>query len=136
MLPYITSVAQRYHARADWLVIDNIMPRMLLVYPGQTKEVIQHSVCVITSATGEQYIADFTIEQFGYDGTMWFTKRSDYHRLVCSVYGGFSADDEWYEWMDGLTDDARDQTFLYKACQAARKACSVVGTEAFEKLKG
>jgi hypothetical protein len=136
MLPYITPVVQKYHARADWLVIDNVVPRITLVYPGQKVEAIQHSVCLITSATGKQYIADFTIEQFGYDGSMWFTKRSDYHRLVCSGYGGLSADDEWYEWMDGLTDDGSDQTFLYKACQAARKACGMVGTKPFERLKG
>jgi hypothetical protein len=113
MLLYITPVVQKYHARADWLIIDNIIPRMLLVLPGQTMEGIQHSVCVITSATGEQYIADFTIGQFGYDRSMWFTKRSDYHRLVCSGYGEFSVNDEWYEWMDGLTDDTGDQTVLY-----------------------
>jgi hypothetical protein len=136
MLPYITPVVQKYHARADWLVIDNVVPRITLVYPGQKVEAIQHSVCLVTSATGKQYIANFTIEQFGYDGSMWFTKRSDYHRLVCSGYGGLSADDEWFEWMNGLTDDGSDQTFLYKACQAARKACGMVGTKPFERLKG
>jgi hypothetical protein len=37
-----------------------------------------HFVFCITSVRGEQFIADFTIEQFGYHGTDWFTKQTEY----------------------------------------------------------
>lgn len=139
MLPYITEAVYKHRGRADWIVINDLIPRVLYVSPDHEVEVGKHSVCVITSATGEQYVADFTIEQFGYDSAMWFMKRIDYHKWVCNGGCGISASEDWYEWMDMLTGDVEEQPFLYNIWQATRKACGVVGVvgaKAFEELQG
>jgi hypothetical protein len=95
MLTYIIQAVQKVYGRADGVVIDNVVPRMMLAYPGDEPAVCNHSVCIITSASGEQqYIADFTLEQFGYESESWFLKRSDYHDLVCSEFGRLCIDEE------------------------------------------
>lgn len=128
MLPCITQAVQQVHGRADGIVIKNVVSRMLLTYPLVKPAVCEHSVCIIASTSGEQYIADFTLEQFGFASDMWLMKRSDYHDLVCSGFGGVCIDEEWHAEMERLTSDVQDQLFLYKACQATRKACGVVET--------
>ncbi|KAH3907597.1 hypothetical protein HBI56_179770 [Parastagonospora nodorum] len=109
---------------------------MMLAYSGDEPAVCNHSVCIITSASGEQqYIADFTLEQFGCESESRSLKRSDYHDLVCSEFGGVCIGEEWYAEMERLTSDVQDEPFLYKVCQATRKTCGVVGTTSFEKLR-
>jgi hypothetical protein len=41
---------------------------------------VRYSVFLITSKTRQQFIADFTIEQFGFKPRMWFIKKEDYVR--------------------------------------------------------
>ena len=136
MLPYIKQAVQKVHGRADGIIISNVVPRMLLLYPHMGRVVCEHSVCIIASASGEQYIADFTLEQFGFDPDMWLMKRSDYHDLVCSGLSGVCIDEEWYADMERLTSDVQNEPLLYNICQATRRACGVVGTTSFEKLRG
>jgi hypothetical protein len=92
-------------------------------------------VCIVTSAGGEQYIADSTIEQFGFDAEMWFMNRSEYHALVCGG-GGVKVADAWcYDDMHDMTSDVLEKPILYKICQATRKACGVIGDETFSTLQ-
>jgi hypothetical protein len=67
-------------ANIEWhTVISN--PRIVFHY-STSKPVpkVRHSVFLITSKTEQQFIADFTIEQFGFKPQMWFMKKEGYVR--------------------------------------------------------
>jgi hypothetical protein len=81
LLPYLTIALQKLRACADWLVVDASPKCMFHYFPEQVQQGL-HSVFIITSATGNQYIADFTLEQFGFDANMWFMKKNDYYDQV------------------------------------------------------
>ena len=57
-------------ARADWLNVD-IAPKFLLTFAGEKVEKFAHLVMDVTTSCGNQYIVDFTLEQFGYDRGDW-----------------------------------------------------------------
>jgi hypothetical protein len=88
-----------------------------------------HSVCIVRSATGEQYIADFTIEQFGYPVDMWFMRWSEYRDKVCED-GGELADEEWAEY----TEEMSEGDDLYVLMHALREACRCVGDTIFRTV--
>ncbi|KAF2250068.1 hypothetical protein BU26DRAFT_563949 [Trematosphaeria pertusa] len=64
-------------ARADWLSVD-IAPKFLLNFAGDRIEKLAHSVMAVTTSCGNQYIVDFTIEQFGYDCGEWLMPEQVY----------------------------------------------------------
>jgi hypothetical protein len=41
----------------------------------------------ITTAAGNEYVADFTIEQFGFEGDMWFVTKAEYVEKVIDWMG-------------------------------------------------
>lgn len=66
------------NAKIEWFAVD-AKPLILFhwcYYPLQLK--VRHSVFSITTKSGEEYIADFTIEQFGYPSAMWFMEKKEY----------------------------------------------------------
>ncbi|KAF2819205.1 hypothetical protein CC86DRAFT_432269 [Ophiobolus disseminans] len=69
------------HARVDWLIV-TVTPQILLHYSQNPAALHVHSVILVTSASGNQYIADFSIEQFGFDTEMWFMPRVQYEQRV------------------------------------------------------
>ncbi|KAF2865818.1 hypothetical protein BDV95DRAFT_651916 [Massariosphaeria phaeospora] len=74
-------------ARVEWLRLIPL-PRFIVHSSDEPPQVYTHSVFAITSASGAQYIADFTIEQFGFDRSMWFMTCSDYMEQ-CSEDGNW-----------------------------------------------
>lgn len=59
-----------------------MQPKVLLQDAATSEpEVCQHSYLLITSATGRQYVADFTLEQFGFETEMWFCVREEYEAM-------------------------------------------------------
>jgi hypothetical protein len=67
-------------ATVDWLMIVSVRPLSILHYSDEEPVTrnARHSVLAITTASREQYIADFTLEQFGYPAGLWFLERAEY----------------------------------------------------------
>jgi hypothetical protein len=54
-------------------------PRIVFHWADQKPDPkVRYSAFFITTRSGEQFIADFTIEQFGFEPGMWFMKRENY----------------------------------------------------------
>ncbi|KAG9381729.1 hypothetical protein A1F94_007383 [Pyrenophora tritici-repentis] len=71
-LRYLEASLARYGATVKWFTV---MIRPYAIFHRQHEAPaadIRHSVFEITARSGYQYIADFTIEQFGYPSDMWF----------------------------------------------------------------
>jgi len=76
MIESINSKLQGFGAKAEWLLV-HARAKFLLKY-SENDTTPWHSVFGITSANGAQFIADFTIEQFGHSRHSWFLTQSDY----------------------------------------------------------
>ena len=79
-LPHLSDNLREIGARVDWVVVDAI-PYKIFHYEHEDPTDPQHSVFSITTCSGNQFIADFTIEQFGYDAECWFSRKSAYLEL-------------------------------------------------------
>jgi hypothetical protein len=77
MLRPICTRLRTVGARVDWLIVSPA-PQLLLHFEDEKVETPAHSVLSVTCRNGEQYIADFTIEQFGYPSAAWFMAQNDY----------------------------------------------------------
>jgi len=80
LLCWIRDALRPTGATVDWLMIVSVRPLSILHYSDEEPVTRngRHSVLAITTASGEQYIADFTIEQFGYPAELWFLQKADY----------------------------------------------------------
>ncbi|KAH9872923.1 hypothetical protein J1614_005318 [Plenodomus biglobosus] len=77
-LPHLTNVLQQINARADWLIVE-LQPHFLLRFAGyELPEHQAHSTFSITTSSGEQFVADFTMEQFGFHPQYWLSSKTDY----------------------------------------------------------
>ncbi|KAI8940656.1 hypothetical protein NX059_001926 [Plenodomus lindquistii] len=76
LLPHVTDILQKINARVDWLTVD-FQPLFQLRDEGSNFSG-SHSILSITTSSGEQFIPDFTIEQFGYHERYWLTSKPDY----------------------------------------------------------
>jgi hypothetical protein len=77
-LRYIEYALWRTGAVTQWLTLST-KPRVVFHFGGvEPNPTVRHSVFGITSAHGYEFIADFTIEQFGFEPEMWFTTRKEY----------------------------------------------------------
>jgi hypothetical protein len=74
-------------ATVQWLTV-RASPRFILRYVSSDSKQPIHSVTCITTKSGAQFVADFTIEQFGYDEDYWFTELPDYLAL-CTIDGKY-----------------------------------------------
>lgn len=110
--PHVTDALQKIGARVDWLVVD-AEPHILIHYSSEGLSEPIHSVFGITSSSGQQFIADFTIEQFGYEDDCWFSKKSDYLHH-CTKDGNFrlAADDEVADLEEDVPRNAHMSSFV------------------------
>ncbi|KAF2128683.1 hypothetical protein P153DRAFT_386798 [Dothidotthia symphoricarpi CBS 119687] len=93
-LKHIAKSLQTIGARVDWLFVKP-NPLMLIHYSDTEPDTPNHSVFIITSQQGERFIADFTIEQFGYPSDWWFKKLGDYiGNCAKNINGWWSAADD------------------------------------------
>ncbi|EFQ89617.1 hypothetical protein PTT_14049 [Pyrenophora teres f. teres 0-1] len=77
-LMYLERALARYGATVKWLTVKT-RPYVLFHRQYERPDAdVRHSVFEITARSGNQYIADFTIEQFGYPGYMWFMNKTVY----------------------------------------------------------
>jgi hypothetical protein len=68
-------------AKVSWLLIKprvKFLLRTAASYAHGKQGAAIHSILSITTASGEEYIADFTIEQFGHPKRDWLMKKSKY----------------------------------------------------------
>jgi hypothetical protein len=72
-------------AQIEWLEVQ-VSLRIMIHYSNQTLDSSIHSVSCITARTGEKFVTDFTVEQFGYDDTFWFMKK-DEDLTACTTNG-------------------------------------------------
>jgi hypothetical protein len=69
----------------EWLVLVP-KPRVLFAIEGDPFHLCQHSVLLINDTTEKiEYVADFTIEQFGHDASEWFQRRDTYIKYYCAT---------------------------------------------------
>ena len=76
-LPLIANALQKIGALVGWgLVLAK--PLFLLHYAETKFSEPMHSMLYIRAASGEEFVADLSIEQFGHSGDTWFTTGIEY----------------------------------------------------------
>lgn len=76
-LYYLSLRVRGMGAKIEWLTV-RAKPRILFHLYGRPLTLrVRHSVFSITTVSGRGYIADFTIEQFGYPSSMWFMRMEE-----------------------------------------------------------
>jgi hypothetical protein len=84
-LRYLSPLLEKIGAEIEWLTVCS-NPRVVFHWSNRKPDPrVRHSVFLITAKSGEQFVADFTVEQFGFGPEMWFTKREEYAR-ACTLY--------------------------------------------------
>jgi hypothetical protein len=82
-LIYLEPLLKKIGARVEWLAVCP-NPRMVFHWAESIPlPEVRHSVFYITAKTGETFVADFTIEQFGFGEDMWFLPAKEYMQ-VCT----------------------------------------------------
>lgn len=129
-LPHVTDSLRKFGARVGWLVV-HAKPRILIHYSSEHLGEPIHSVFGITSSRGEQFIADFTIEQFGYEADCWFSRKSDYLHH-CTQDGKFrlAADDEVAE----LEEVTASNTHMSSVVETAKTVYEQLNWKTYEDL--
>ncbi|KAJ4366763.1 hypothetical protein N0V83_007288 [Neocucurbitaria cava] len=130
-LPHITDALQKIDARVDWLC-GYIKPRILIHYSDMDLEkVAMHSMFGITCSSGEQYIADFTIEQFGHDDDCWFTLKPDYlDRFVEDGDLRIATDDE----IVVTEEDVAGDEFMSSLVVTVKTICEEIDWKVYDGL--
>ena len=129
----ISAQLQKLGARADWLLV-SAAPRMLLHFDDKDPEICRHSVLAVTSKGGEQYIADFTVEQFGYPEEYWFMKKADYMEQ-CTRDGHWRlAGDDDLKAADQGAEDELEGDISTRLDNKVRETCRGLDWEKLEKL--
>lgn len=77
-LTYLEPVFRKFGAKIEWFAVGANPMVLFHSLPRPAQLNIRHSVFSITTARGEEFIADFTIEQFGFPGSSWFTQKTAY----------------------------------------------------------
>ncbi|KAF1915657.1 hypothetical protein BDU57DRAFT_279491 [Ampelomyces quisqualis] len=116
-------------ARVSWVVVCGV-PRFLVRYGFEEAGLSFHSVCLVSTAGGEEFVADFTLEQFGYPQDRWFMRWDEYRDGMCEDEGKV-ADQEWVDFTEKLSQGEN----LYVLRQALNEACKCVGDEVFRGLE-
>ncbi len=78
---YLEPALEGFGATVNWLAVE---AKSHTVYhlEGRAPDVhVRHSVFSITTRFGEEYIADFTIEQLGFPSGWWLMRRRDYEDM-------------------------------------------------------
>jgi hypothetical protein len=82
-LVYLEPLLAKIGARVEWLAVCP-KPRVVFHWAGSTPVPdVRHSVFYITAKTGETFVADFTVEQFGFSEDIWFLP-ADKYMQVCT----------------------------------------------------
>lgn len=68
-------------AKVDWVIVSPQV-KFYLVRPHEEPGSTWHSMFSITSRSGEMYVVDYTLEQFGHHPDNWFLKESEYRDRV------------------------------------------------------
>ncbi|CAG5174273.1 uncharacterized protein ALTATR162_LOCUS7755 [Alternaria atra] len=77
-LCYLEPLLSRVGATVIWLAVQ-AKPHWVIHWEGERPyPLVRHSVFSITTRSGDEYIADFTIEQFGFASEYWLMRKRDY----------------------------------------------------------
>jgi hypothetical protein len=129
-LPYLTTALQKICARVAWLVVGATSKCMFHYFPDEVRQGL-HSVFIVTSTTGNQYIADFTLEQFDFEANMWFVKENDYYDQVTDKQYWRLADQDCVEEIEGSI--ARHSAML-STLLAVQEVAGYVDKAEYEEL--
>ncbi|KAF1973626.1 hypothetical protein BU23DRAFT_639334 [Bimuria novae-zelandiae CBS 107.79] len=117
--------------QAQWIIVSGVKQKVKFQQSGKGKEP-RHSAFLITvpSADGEaRFIADFTVEQFGYGSGMWFGPEVEYVAAVTEggeyVVADMEAELASNKW-DGEQKKGQDRL---------RRICEELRWEGVEKLE-
>jgi hypothetical protein len=129
-LPRVADALQPLGARVEWLEV-RAHPRIMIRYPDQPLDSPIHSVFCITAKTGEQFVADFTVEQFGYDDTCWFMNKDEY-LAVCTTNGQcrVATDSQ----IASVAQDHADNSYENGLTETLRAVCDNLGWSTFGNI--
>lgn len=110
----------------EWMSL-NVTPKLRIRSKMNREEQPDHSALCLTvpcAAAPDRYltlVADFTIEQFGFDRNHWFMAKDDYFSAVCANNAykmkRFEEQDEKIEWGP---DHSKGQDRIRKVCEELR----------------
>jgi hypothetical protein len=77
---YLSPLMDAIGVKIEWLAVLS-RPRVVFHFSHQEPNPgVRHSVFLITARSRRQFIADFTVEQFGFETCMWFMDKDEYVR--------------------------------------------------------
>jgi hypothetical protein len=117
-------------ATVQWLTV-RASPRFILRYASSDSKQPIHSVTCITTKSGAQFVADFTVEQFGYDEHYWFTELPDYLAL-CTMDGKYHVTTD-KEIVENAADIATSN-YEHAMTTLFRRACDAIDWPVVEAL--
>ncbi|KAH8727721.1 hypothetical protein GQ44DRAFT_824560 [Phaeosphaeriaceae sp. PMI808] len=82
LIPYLGIALREISAGIGWIT-SKVYPWIVLTHGNEDVETFRHSAMVIISSTGSVYVADFTLEQFGFGSEQWFWDWDSYVEQVC-----------------------------------------------------
>ncbi|CAO2649216.1 Nn.00g066010.m01.CDS01 [Neocucurbitaria sp. VM-36] len=129
-LPYIADALHKIDARVDWLT-GYMKPRSIIHYSDEELVEPLHSVFSVTTSNGKQFIADFTIEQFGYTDECWFSRKSEF--LDYFTKDGqlrLAADHE----ILGMEEEVSDDAHMSGLVETAKVICEEIDWKIYEQL--
>ncbi|KNG44083.1 hypothetical protein DDE82_002166 [Stemphylium lycopersici] len=83
-LIYLEPLLREVGAKVEWFAVGAKPMVLFHSLPRPAQLYIRHSVFIITTTRSEEFIADFTIEQFGFPDAWWFMEKTAYLRL-CTI---------------------------------------------------
>jgi hypothetical protein len=86
LFPLVSALLEPHGARVDWINVA-AAPKSLFESDIRAASIPRHTAMLITTAAGNEYVADFTIEQFGFEGDMWFVTKAEYVEKVIDWMG-------------------------------------------------
>lgn len=125
-----SDLLRKIGARVDWFIV-MMKPQVTIKYDGESAGELPHSVFSVTTRSGEQFIADFTLEQYGYDEKFWFNRKIDYLNLH-TTNGIYRIVDD--EELRDLEDRVRHSRSVQETKKAARLICDELNFAAYREL--
>jgi hypothetical protein len=134
LLPYLQTSLQHIGARVDWLTVTPHRNILIRYATDIAPPAGSHSVCVVTSASRETFIVDFTVEQLGFGDEWWFAEEQMY-LAACTEDGYLGLEDEAYmESMERvLSGEGNEGSF--HIMEKVREVCEEVDEEDLEVLR-
>ncbi|KAH7359685.1 hypothetical protein BKA66DRAFT_552570 [Pyrenochaeta sp. MPI-SDFR-AT-0127] len=127
---HLTKALETIGARVDWGCVAP-KPHILIKGSSTNFHFPLHSTFCITSSTGNEFIADFTIEQLGYEESGWFCNKDTYLEN-CTMDARWRAGT--VAEADMLKQSLSTNDFALCVGETIRVVCNEIDWKEYEKL--